>query len=234
MTYSYRADILQTPIYCPSLVFTLCCTHCLSWWYYCSVSACRRPFEYRRRICLCTWEFGSVLCVRVWVRACLFVSDHRLLFPVSEHDEEDVIRGLTGRGSDSLLATSCTRPLFPPCFHLTTPMSLSQDERDHNPLFTPKQRYWLILSPPDHDCCPGLSFIKHIQHQIGSLSAVGQRRWSCQQVCGHLYSPCAAINKPILYGPVASVESAATADMLLCSPPRRAHPCIISPCVCHM
>lgn len=42
--------------------------------------------------------------------------------------------------------------------------------------------------------------------------------------CRHLYSLCAAINKPILYGLVASVESAATANMLLCSPPcLRAH-----------
>lgn len=36
---------------------------------------------------------------------------------------------------------------------------------------------------------------------------------------GYLYSLRTAINKPILYGLVSSVESAATADMLLCSPP---------------
>lgn len=47
--------------------------------------------------------------------------------------------------------------------------------------------------------------------------------------CRHLYSLCAAINKPVLYGLVASVESAATADMLLCSPPHCTHTCIISP-----
>lgn len=136
-------------------------------------------------------------------------------------------RGRTGTGSDGLLATSCAGPSHPPLFPPHHSHVLRPRGARSQPLFTPKQRYCLRYYLSGPWLLPGFLFYQTYSTSNRIFISGGAEALELSAGCRHLYSLRSAINKPILYGLVASVESAATADMLLCSPPRCSRTCII-------
>lgn len=69
------------------------------------------------------WACGGILRAAMFEGAghSVFVFPQRL-FPVSDHRSEDVICGITGRGSDGLQATSWSKRLFICPFPPTLPL----------------------------------------------------------------------------------------------------------------
>lgn len=196
--------------------------HCVLWWFHCSVSICPKGHLNTGEAFVCALKSSGQHCACVGACAPVFVWPQIVVscewtWPRRRYQRKDRNREWWFTGC--FLHGAFIPPLFPPHHsHVLRPRRARSQ-----PLFTPKQRYWLRCYLPRPWLLTGSLLYQTYSTSNRIFISGGAEALELSAGCRHLYSLRAAINKPILYGLVASVESAATADMLLCSPPRCAH-----------